>query len=162
LGQRHWRGPELIAGVRAALLDTGLDAHTLRLEAPADAVLAEDEEVTDTLEVLAEIGVQVVVAGVHPGGADGPPPEQAAVHGWKVTGVRAPGEPSEGTTATDDRALADLVRLAHKTDRVVIVDGVATEEQAARLREIGVDLGQGPFYGEPALAADIEPRLANR
>lgn len=152
LGLRHWRDPELIGGIRTVLTNSGLDAERLRLTVPADAALAADGDVPETLEVLAAIGVRVVLAGIRPGHVDRLLLDQLPVHGWKVSCAGPAGH----------RELAELVAMAHKADRVVVADGVATEEHAARLRDLGVDLAQGPFYGEPGHAADIEELLANR
>jgi diguanylate cyclase (GGDEF)-like protein/PAS domain S-box-containing protein len=152
LGLRHWRDPELIGGIRTVLTNSGLDAERLRLTVPADAALAADGDVPETLEVLAAIGVRVVLAGIRPGHVDRVLLDQLPVHGWKVSCAGPAGH----------RELAELVAMAHKADRVVVADGVATEEHAARLRDLGVDLAQGPFYGEPGHAADIEELLANR
>ncbi|GDY28782.1 putative bifunctional diguanylate cyclase/phosphodiesterase [Gandjariella thermophila] len=154
LGLRHWRDPELIGGIRSVLADSGLDAERLRLEVPAAAVLAEDGDLPETLEVLGAIGVRVVLTGLRPGHVDRPALELLPVHGWKVS--RVPAETAE------ERGLAELVALAHKADRVVVADGVATEEHATRLRDLGVDVAQGPHYGEPGHAADIEELLADR
>jgi diguanylate cyclase (GGDEF)-like protein/PAS domain S-box-containing protein len=152
LGLRHWRDPELIGGIRTVLTNSGLDAERLRLTVPADAALAADGDVPETLEVLAAIGVRVVLAGIRPGHVDRVLLDQLPVHGWKVSCAGPAGH----------RELAELVAMAHKADRVVVADGVTTEEHAARLRDLGVDLAQGPFYGEPGHAADIEELLANR
>jgi EAL domain-containing protein (putative c-di-GMP-specific phosphodiesterase class I) len=152
LGVRHWRDPELIGGLRAVLTDSGMEADRLRLEVPAGTVLAEHGDVPETLDVLAAIGVRVVLTGFRPGHVDPLVLEQLPVYGWKVS--------CAGTAV--DRGLVELVALAHKADRVVVADGVATEEHVARLRDLGVDLAQGPVYGEPGHAGAIEELLANR
>ena len=40
----------------------------------------------------------------------------------------------------------------------VVAEGVETEEQLARLREIGIELGQGYLFSPPLTAHDVETR----
>ena len=51
--------------------------------------------------------------------------------------------------------------LAHALGLTVTAESVETAEQAAQLRELGCDLGQGWFYS-PAVGPDAVPGLAGR
>ncbi|GAA1337071.1 hypothetical protein GCM10009660_18520 [Catellatospora bangladeshensis] len=74
--------PDLVAAVREALAENGLPAGSLRLGAPADVVLGEDEP-ADNLRVLAESGV-----GVEVDGFTAAPAELARVTGSAARAVR--------------------------------------------------------------------------
>lgn len=50
-----------------------------------------------------------------------------------------------------------LVTFAHDNGTTVVAEGVETETDAIRLRELGVDLAQGWFYGRPGPAAALGP-----
>jgi EAL domain-containing protein (putative c-di-GMP-specific phosphodiesterase class I) len=51
-----------------------------------------------------------------------------------------------------------LVAFGHDCDSQVVAEGVETEQDAAALRSLGVDCGQGWHFGRPAPAQDlIEP-----
>jgi EAL domain-containing protein (putative c-di-GMP-specific phosphodiesterase class I) len=47
------------------------------------------------------------------------------------------------------------VEAGHALGCRVLADGVETEEQFIRLAEIGADEGQGPFFSQPADAAEM-------
>jgi EAL domain-containing protein (putative c-di-GMP-specific phosphodiesterase class I) len=57
-----------------------------------------------------------------------------------------------GNTRADCIASA-IVTLAHAHELVVTAEGVETEEQAAALRRMGCDRGQGWLFGRPEPAA---------
>jgi EAL domain-containing protein (putative c-di-GMP-specific phosphodiesterase class I) len=63
-----------------------------------------------------------------------------------------------------DPVLATLVRslvdFAVGLHAQVVAEGVETATEAAALRELGVDSGQGWFYGRPGPAADLAPARA--
>jgi EAL domain-containing protein (putative c-di-GMP-specific phosphodiesterase class I) len=42
-----------------------------------------------------------------------------------------------------------LVEFAHGCEAKVVAEGVETAEDAAAVRDLGVDCGQGWFYGRP-------------
>lgn len=55
-----------------------------------------------------------------------------------------------------------IVGLGRGLGKVVVAEGIETEEQALRLRELGCQLGQGYLYGRPAprpLACELPFRL---
>ncbi|HXT21068.1 MAG TPA: EAL domain-containing protein, partial [Thermoanaerobaculia bacterium] len=52
------------------------------------------------------------------------------------------------------------IEMAHSLGLRVVAEGVETGSVAARLREMGCDLGQGNWFGEPVEAAELLRRLA--
>jgi EAL domain-containing protein (putative c-di-GMP-specific phosphodiesterase class I) len=63
----------------------------------------------------------------------------------------------------DDRAahvIRTVLDLAHGLGMNVVCEGVETEDQAARLREMGCDFGQGFHFGVPSLARSVEHMIA--
>ncbi|HVD12973.1 MAG TPA: EAL domain-containing protein, partial [Actinomycetota bacterium] len=59
----------------------------------------------------------------------------------------------------DAAIVAAVVNLAHSLDLRAVAEGVETAEQAARLRELGCDLGQGYYFGVPHPAEDLAGHL---
>ena len=64
-----------------------------------------------------------------------------------------------------ERVIVDAtIGLAHALGLVTVAEGVETEDQAAALRELKCDLGQGYLFARPlaeeAFAAWVEERLA--
>ena len=55
-----------------------------------------------------------------------------------------------GTERRADAVVAAIVELAHAHDLTVVAEGVETAEQAAALRAMGCEHGQGWLFGRPA------------
>jgi EAL domain-containing protein (putative c-di-GMP-specific phosphodiesterase class I) len=64
----------------------------------------------------------------------------------------------------DSREGLEIVRviasLAHILERDVVAEGVETEEQAAELKRLGIQFGQGYLYSKPLPAAEASVFLA--
>ncbi|GIG30619.1 EAL domain-containing protein [Cellulomonas marina] len=61
--------------------------------------------------------------------------------------------------ATDDvlsTLVTALVQFAHGSGTTVVAEGVETFDDVVALRALGVDLGQGWYFGRPGPAADLE------
>jgi EAL domain-containing protein (putative c-di-GMP-specific phosphodiesterase class I) len=67
-----------------------------------------------------------------------------------------------GTHADADGAviLGSIVNLAHELGRVVVVEGVETERDVARLKELGCEFAQGYYYSQPLPRADTLKYIA--
>lgn len=57
--------------------------------------------------------------------------------------------------------IAGMVHFAGKTGAVLVAEGVETEAEVRRLRQLGVALGQGYRLGRPALASRVAAPLAD-
>ncbi|MGZ5918096.1 MAG: EAL domain-containing protein, partial [Methyloceanibacter sp.] len=56
--------------------------------------------------------------------------------------------------------LKSIIALAHELGKEVVAEGVETANDAAYLRSIGCEFGQGFYYGEPMSAKDVGQLLA--
>jgi EAL domain-containing protein (putative c-di-GMP-specific phosphodiesterase class I) len=68
-----------------------------------------------------------------------------------VAALEPDGQPDGRASAV----VSAIVDLAHAHGMLVTAEGVETEHQARRLREMGCDLAQGFHFGRPAEAAQI-------
>ncbi|MEZ5117009.1 MAG: EAL domain-containing protein [Candidatus Nanopelagicales bacterium] len=57
----------------------------------------------------------------------------------------------------DEAIVRGVIAMAHATGRTVVAEGVETEQQAARLAQLGCDLAQGYWYSRPVPAIDVDP-----
>ncbi len=63
---------------------------------------------------------------------------------------------SDLETSAEDRAIvAHMAGLAHDLGLIAIAEGIERPEQATILRQLGIDLGQGFFFGRPVTAGDV-------
>jgi len=63
--------------------------------------------------------------------------------------------------AADDPVLRTLVRslvaFGHGSGSVVVAEGIETEQDAVVLTELGVDYGQGWYFGRPGPPEALDP-----
>jgi EAL domain-containing protein (putative c-di-GMP-specific phosphodiesterase class I) len=58
-----------------------------------------------------------------------------------------------------ERAIGGVVSAAQLAELPVYAVGVQHERQAAALRELGVEFGQGDHFGPPSLPFEVEPMI---
>jgi hypothetical protein len=54
----------------------------------------------------------------------------------------------------DERLIRGIVGMAREFDQITIAEGIEDEATLVRLRDLGVNLGQGYLFGRPAPLAD--------
>jgi EAL domain-containing protein (putative c-di-GMP-specific phosphodiesterase class I) len=64
-----------------------------------------------------------------------------------------------GEDPGDEAIVSGVISLGHALGLKVVAEGVETEEQLARLREMGCDLAQGYHFAKPLPSEDIEKLL---
>ena len=61
------------------------------------------------------------------------------------------------------RLVAALVEVAHEQDTRVVAEGIERVDEFEAMRELGVDLGQGFYFGQPtAKPMAVDPRLVRK
>ncbi len=61
------------------------------------------------------------------------------------------------------RLVAALVEVAHEQDCRVVAEGIERVDEFEAMRELGVDLGQGFYFGQPtAKPMAVDPRLVRK
>ena len=149
--------PDLVAEVACLLAETGLAPGDLVLELTESAVVEAAGAGAAALRALAELGVQLAIDDFGTGYSSLSylkrfPVDRLKVDRSFITGLGQDGEDVAIVTA--------ITGLAHALGRRVTAEGVETAEQAARLREVGCDLGQGWYFSRPVSAAEVEALLA--
>lgn len=69
---------------------------------------------------------------------------------------------SQATTLNDYRILESALKLAQILGLKTVVEGVETEEEMQKVKELGCDLIQGYYYSRPLPAAEFEEYLAKQ
>ncbi|MDR7274358.1 putative bifunctional diguanylate cyclase/phosphodiesterase [Catenuloplanes atrovinosus] len=141
--------PGLVAMVAAALDRTGLLPSRLQLEVTGSAPLTGHH---DTLRGLADLGVRLAVDDFGAGSAS-----VADLAGLPFSAVKL--APRFLRDLDDPTLLAGVIRLCHDLGITVTAVGVETDEQAAVLRRLACDLGQGFRFARPVPASDITRML---
>ncbi|NBE53820.1 putative bifunctional diguanylate cyclase/phosphodiesterase [Streptomyces boluensis] len=151
---------DLVADVAEILAETQLAPELLQLELTESAVMGSTGRPLQALQELSDMGVHIAIDDFGTGYSnlaylsrlpvsvlklDG-----SFVRGFQYGSAEGHGHPSPA----DETIVEALVQLAHKLGLTVTAECVETVEQAARLRRIGCDTGQGWLYSR-AVAPDL-------
>ena len=147
LSPRQFLDPDLANGIRQVLRSTGLEPSALELEITESSVMDRSETSLAVLQLLRALGVRIVLDDFGTGYSSLAYLRQLPLDTIKVDrsfvtdlDVR---DPNVGI-------IRAVVSLAHGLGITVVAEGIETEEQARRLRELGCDMGQGYAWAHPA------------
>ncbi|WP_328538615.1 putative bifunctional diguanylate cyclase/phosphodiesterase [Streptomyces sp. NBC_00344] len=149
---------DLVAEVAGILAETGLAPGLLQLELTESAVMGSAGRPLQALQALSDMGVQIAIDDFGTGYSNLAYLSRLPVSVLKLDGSFVRGfRYDEGThpNPADEMIVEALVQLAHRLGLTVTAECVETSGQAARLRRIGCDTGQGYLYSRAVPAADI-------
>jgi len=157
LSVRQLREAGLVAEVARALEDACLDPGRLELEITEGAVMQKVPAVRRALRDLRKLGVLLAIDDFGSGFSSlarlrGLPADTLKIDRAFVAPLRR-----DAASLVIVRA---IVALAHDLGLMVAAEGVETAEQAAMLRAVGTDLGQGFYFAPPLPGEAITDFLA--
>ena len=152
LSARQMHDPGLIGMVKSLLAGSGVDGGRMVLEVTETAALSNVESSQRTVEEMAELGVRFALDDFGTGFSSFSylallRPDLIKIDRSFVGGV--------GRSSYDDGLLEAMVALGHGLGITVLAEGIETEEQAARLRDLCCELAQGYLFARPMPPADI-------
>jgi EAL domain-containing protein (putative c-di-GMP-specific phosphodiesterase class I) len=143
---QQFQRQNLLATIESALHDAGLDPSYLEVEITEGVLLGDTEEALQTLHGLRKLGVEVAVDDFGTGYSSLAYLTRFPLNRLKI-------DRSFVIRMTTDPQCAALVgaiiAMAHALKLRVTAEGVETEEQAERLRELGCDEVQGFWFARP-------------
>ncbi|WP_281292835.1 putative bifunctional diguanylate cyclase/phosphodiesterase [Streptomyces qinzhouensis] len=138
---------DLVADVAQTLEETGLPAHLLQLELTESAVMGSAGRPLQALQALSDMGVRIAIDDFGTGYSNLAYLSRLPVSALKLDGSFVRGFQDEAHPNPADETIVEaLVQLAHRLGLTVTAECVETAGQAARLRRIGCDSGQGWLY----------------
>ncbi|HEV8632049.1 MAG TPA: EAL domain-containing protein [Thermoanaerobaculia bacterium] len=157
LSGRQFNQVDLVSGIRGVLADSGLPPRCLALEITESVVMENSEAASERLAALRDVGVQLHIDDFGTGYSSLSylhrlPIDTLKIDGSFVGRIGASGENAE--------IVQTITRLAHNLGLQVIAEGVETEEQCLRLREMACRYGQGYHFSEPADEAAVVAMMA--
>ncbi|MEU9980135.1 EAL domain-containing protein [Streptomyces sp. NPDC050856] len=145
---------DLVTDVAAILAETGLAPHLLQLELTESAVMGSAGRPLQALQSLSDMGVRIAIDDFGTGYSNLAYLSRLPVSVLKLDGSFVRGfQDEEHPNPADEVIVEALVQLAHRLGLTVTAECVETSGQAARLRRIGCDTGQGWLYSR-AVAPD--------
>lgn len=162
VAQRQLAEPGLVTEVSALLERTGLPPDRLQVELTERALTTDEGAPLKALDGLRAMGVRIAVDDFGTGYSNLSYLRKLPVDVIKLDGSFGEGlREEELSDPVDERIVGTLVALGHALDLTVTAEGVETGPQAARLRALGCDEGQGWLFA-PALPASDIARMLRR
>jgi diguanylate cyclase (GGDEF)-like protein len=144
-----------IASVQSVLKRCGMPPERLQLEV-TESLAAQDESVRARLQELKALGLTLALDDFGTGYSS-----LASLHLLPVDTIKIDRSfVAEAVTSAHHRVLIEAtVRVAKNLLMGTVAEGIETAEQAAVVRELGCEKGQGYFFSKPLLAANLEQWL---
>ena len=151
LSRAQLKRPGLAGEVAALLAATGMPAHKLQLEI-TESLAAQDERIQATLRELKSLGVKLALDDFGTGYSS-----LACLHLLPVDTVKIDRSfITHAQTVEYHRVLIEAtIRVASTLGMRTVAEGIETAGQAALMRQLCCDAGQGYLYGRPMAAADL-------
>jgi EAL domain-containing protein (putative c-di-GMP-specific phosphodiesterase class I) len=150
---RQLRDAGFVDEVAAVLSDTGLCPRDLVLEVTESSVL-DGRQVRDTLQALHELGVRLALDDFGTGQSS-----LSLLRAFPVDVLKLDKSFVDGICDGEDRGrlavAAAVAQLAEYLQLSAVAEGIETEGQMDRLREMGYRLGQGFHLARPLPAAQV-------
>lgn len=146
------RCPDFVAGVRAALAESGLDPSHLELELTETFLMLDSSGTVDVLRALKELGVSLALDDFGTGYSSLSYLQKFPIDTLKIdkSFVR------DMTTDTGDAGIVDAVLGMGKCLNMnVVAEGIESRHQLAFLRLHQCPQGQGFYFSRPVAAAEF-------
>ena len=146
LSGKQFTQPDLIEQIKRILQETGLDAHSLKLEITESVVMENAETASTMLMQLRALGAHLSIDDFGTGYSSLSYLHRFPVNTLKIdrsfiNRMSASGENSEIVRA--------IITLAFNLGMEVIAEGVETEAQLSQLKTMNCDYGQGYLFSRP-------------
>jgi diguanylate cyclase (GGDEF)-like protein/PAS domain S-box-containing protein len=153
LAQPGWT--EVVSGILAA---TGMQAPRLQLEV-TESLAAQDQQVQERLHELKALGIKLALDDFGTGYSS-----LASLHLLPVDTVKIDRSfVSQGDTSHHHRVLIEAtVMVARSLGMDTVAEGIETPEQAAVVRELKCDKGQGYLFSRPLSSGALVDWLGAR
>jgi diguanylate cyclase (GGDEF)-like protein/PAS domain S-box-containing protein len=142
--------------VEEALRRADLKAHTLALDMTEPVLIRGTEDNAQALDALKKMGVRLYLDDFGTGYSSLSHLKRLPVDCVKMDKSLVK---ELGGNATDTALVRMIIELCHTLDVEVLAEGVETSEQAALLRDMGCDLGQGYYFARPLRGEELAERL---
>jgi diguanylate cyclase (GGDEF)-like protein len=152
LSSRQVEDGDLRSHVERALEDAGLEPDALILELTEDLLLKDAESVSVTLDSLAVLGVRISVDDFGAGNSS-----LSYLRRFPITELKIDKSCVDDLTGvhSDASLVRGLVRLGHALHLRMVAEGIEEPEQAAVLRGMGCESGQGFLFARPRASEEI-------
>lgn len=148
---------DMVQEIRLLLAREAVPKGTLKLEITESLVMENPERAVEILTWLKTFGASLALDDFGTGYSS-----LSYLHRFPCDTIKVDRSlvRDSGLNGSSPLILRSVVALAHELGKEVVAEGVETQADAAYLRSIGCEYGQGYYYGEPMSAKDVASLLA--
>ena len=145
--------------VRGALADAGIAPHQLTLEITEGLLVEDGDKIQLQLRELKDIGVRLAVDDFGTGYS-----ALSYLRSFPLDVLKIDRSFVAGIDHDPDRAhlVRDIVEMAHNLGLTVVTEGIEEPGEAALVRDLQSDYGQGYWYSRPVDPATIDAAAVRR
>lgn len=159
LSGRQLERVEIVEDVRAALTATGIDPSMLMLEITETVLMQDTEVMIERLEQLRALGVRLAIDDFGTGYSSLRYLRRFPVDALKMAKPFVDGLADDTQSAALARTIIDL---AANLGIACIAEGIETDAQKVKLRELGCGLGQGFHFAHPTPSRQLSELLVKQ
>jgi diguanylate cyclase (GGDEF)-like protein len=148
---------DMVQEIRLMLAREAVPRGTLKLEITESLVMENPERAVEILTWLKTFGASLALDDFGTGYSS-----LSYLHRFPCDTIKVDRSlvRDSGLNGSTPLILRSVIALAHELGKEVVAEGVETQADAAYLRSIGCEYGQGYYYGEPMAAKDVASLLA--
>ncbi len=142
----EFRAEDFLENIRTTLDDTGLEPRYLQIELTESILMRDSESANTVLHALADIGVKLAIDDFGTGYSSLSYLSQFSIDALKIdrSFVR------HMTSNPEDAIIVStVISMGNSLRKLIIAEGVETQEQYALLRAQHCDEGQGYYFSRP-------------
>lgn len=150
--RQFMRPTELLAVLRSALSETGVDPHRMEIEL-TESLLLDSQRMGEVLTEIRALGVHLALDDFGTGYSS-----LSYLRRFPITILKI----DQSFVSNSDQNLDDaemvktIIGMAHNLHMTLVAEGVETLEQVARLARQGCEVAQGYHYSRPLPGAEFE------
>jgi diguanylate cyclase (GGDEF)-like protein/PAS domain S-box-containing protein len=149
--------PNLVEQIEAEIAHSGIEPRRLSLEITETVLIENAAAAALLLDRLRKLDICVSLDDFGTGYSSLSSLRQFPIDTLKID--RSFLTADESGVRREDAIMRTISSLARALGMEVTIEGVETAEQAARVRSIDIDYGQGYFYSPPVTAAEAEAMI---
>src|SRR5690242_14641718 len=148
---------DMVQEIRLMLAREAVPKGTLKLEITESLVMENPERAVEILTWLKTFGASLALDDFGTGYSS-----LSYLHRFPCDTIKVDRSlvRDSGLNGSTPLILRSVIALAHELGKEVVAEGVETAADAAYLRSIGCEYGQGFYYGEPMAPKDVADLLA--
>lgn len=159
LSARDFRKSDLVEQIEATLREAGCDPDWVKFEITESTMMQDIDTARTVLNRLRDIGIRFAIDDFGTGYSSLSYLQRLPLDTLKIDRSFIDGL---GGDDDDELMVQTIISLATALSLVVVAEGIETEVQLERARELGCDRAQGYFIARPAPFEELIPLLINQ